>query len=387
MKRLVLLYRKLETSTKMQKMTNLKAFLKSEAVLLIAACAAILSMFFVPPSSDYINYIDFRTLALLFCLMAAISGLRSVGLFDSLAKSILPHFKNARLLSLILVLLCFFSSMFITNDVALITFVPLTIIIFQASGLMDRLIYTIVLETAAANMGSTFTPVGNPQNLYLYSCYNISPLKFFQITLPVTIIGLLLLITASFICKNQTLHMTSPRECKISDIKQLFYYILLFILSLCSVFYVIDFKILIIIVCVTIFIINKNIYKSIDYGLLFTFVCFFIFVGNAERIDAVHKLLITLIKGRELLSGVLLSQIISNVPAAILLSGFTDDYKALLLGTNIGGLGTLVASLASLISFKLYLKTEQAKPLRYLGVFTLVNIIFLIPLLGYTMLL
>lgn len=370
----------------MHKITHLKAFLKSEAVLLIAACAAILSMFFVPPSINYINYIDFRTLALLFSLMAAISGLRSVGLFDSLARLILPHFKNTRLLSLILVLLCFFSSMFITNDVALITFVPLTIIIFRASGLMDRLIYTIVLETAAANMGSTFTPVGNPQNLYLYSCYRISPLAFFRITLPITILGLLLLIAATFLCKNQTIHMTGTRESKIRDLKQLFCYILLFILCLCSVFYLIDYRILMIIVCVTIFFIDKSIYKSIDYGLLITFVCFFIFVGNAERIDAVHSLLIRLIKDRELISGVLLSQIISNVPAAILLSGFTNDYKALLLGTNIGGLGTLVASLASLISFKLYLKTEQAKPLKYLGVFTVVNIIFLIGLLCYTML-
>jgi Na+/H+ antiporter NhaD/arsenite permease-like protein len=369
----------------MHKITNLKAFLKSEAVLLIAACAAVLSMFFIPPSADYINYIDFRTLALLFCLMATISGLRSVGLFDALARTILPHFKNARLLSLILMLLCFFSSMFITNDVALITFVPLTIIIFRASGLMDRLIYTVVLETAAANIGSTFTPVGNPQNLYLYSCYDINPLEFFQITLPVTMIGLLLLISATLLCQNQIIHMSYAKEAKVSDIKRLFCYISLFILCLCSVFYLVDFKILTILVCIIIFITDKRLFKSIDYGLLFTFVCFFVFVGNAERIDAVHNLLVSLIKSRELLSGVFLSQVISNVPAAILLSGFTNDYRALLLGTNIGGLGTLVASLASLISFKLYLKTEQAKPLRYLGVFTIVNIVFLISLLAFTM--
>lgn len=363
------------------KAEKLKTFFQSETVLVIAALAAGISMFFVPPSLDYINYIDFRTLSLLFCLMAAVSGLRSIGLFDTLAMSILPRFQNARVLSLVLVLLCFFSSMLITNDVALITFIPFTIIIFTASGFRDNLIYTVVLETAAANLGSMFTPVGNPQNLYLYSCYHINPVEFFRITLPVSVLGLLFLMAASLLCKNKPIQLQNDRKKRSLDRGRLFLYAALFLLSLFSVFYLIDYRLLVILVCLVLLAADRKLFRSIDYGLLLTFVCFFLFVGNVERIEYVHSLLSAAIHNREMLSGVLLSQVISNVPAAVLLSGFTDHYKALILGTNIGGLGTLVASLASLISFKFYVRTEQAKPLRYLGVFTAVNLAFLLPML------
>lgn len=370
----------------MQMITKLKHFLQTETVLVIAASAAIISMFFVPPSVSYISYIDFRTLSLLFCLMAAVAGLKSAGLFNTLAINIIPRFRNIRSLNMVLVLLCFFSSMFITNDVALITFVPFTIIIFTASGLMKRLIYTIVLETAAANLGSMFTPVGNPQNLYLYSCYHINPNEFFYITLPLTVLGLLLLLFASMLGKNKPVHMEKEPAKTMGSPRRLLLHLALFFLSLFSVFYLIDYRLLVIIVCLVLFIADRKLLLSIDYGLLITFVCFFLFVGNAERIDAIHIILSGLMKGRELLFGVLLSQIISNVPAAVLLSGFTDNYRALILGTNIGGLGTLVASLASLISFKFYVRTTEAKPLKYLGVFTAVNIGLLLPILAFAFL-
>lgn len=362
----------------MQKSTPFKKLLKSEAVLIISACAAILSMIFVPPSLHYIEYIDFRTLSLLFCLMAAISGLRSAGLFDTLASRLTHKFQDARSLTVILILLCFFSSMFITNDVALITFVPFTIIIFTTSDLMNRLIYTIVLETVAANLGSMLTPFGNPQNLYLYTCYHINPLEFFRITVPVTLTGLLILCAAAYLCKKHPLHSYTSKD-RLNH-KKFIFYLLLFILCLFSVFYIIDYRILIIISSLLIIIMDRKLFKTLDFGLLLTFVFFFIFVGNLERIESVKLLLETIIRKHEIIYGILFSQIISNVPAAVLLSGFTDNYKSLIIGTNIGGLGTIVASLASLISFKLYVKTKDARPLKYLGVFTLVNLIFLIPL-------
>lgn len=370
----------------MHKITNLKEFLKSEAVLLISAFVAIISMFFIPPSLKYMDYIDFRTLSLLFCLMAAVSGLRSIGLFDSLANAIIPRFKTSRSLSFALVLLCFYSAMLITNDVALITFVPLTIIIYRTSNLMNQLVYTIILETAAANLGSTFTPVGNPQNLYLYSYFKIQPFEFFKITLPIILIGMVLLSLAVLLCKRQTIAMNETSNNQEIDRKKLIIYALLFLLCLCSVFYMIDYRVLVVLVCIILYFTDKTLFKSIDYGLLITFVCFFIFVGNLERMESVHNLLSKLIKGHELLSSVLFSQVISNVPAAVLLSGFTEKYKALIIGANIGGLGTIVASLASLISFKFYVKTENAKPLSYLAKFSLVNIILLIPLLGFSIL-
>ena len=366
-------------------LTRLKYILKSEAVLVIAALAALLSMFFVPPNKDYIEYIDFRTLSLLFSLMLAISGLKSIGLFDALAFAVIPRFKNARTLCLVLTLLCFFSSMFITNDVALITFVPFTIILFTASGLMERLIFTVVLETVAANLGSMLTPVGNPQNLYLYTRFHINPVEFFSITLPVSIIGIIFLSAASLLCKKQQVTMEPQPLVSLLDRKKLFLYLLLFILCLLSVFYVIDYRLMVLLVVVLIFKTDRKLLLHADYGLLLTFVSFFLFVGNAEKIEAIHKALTSFIKGRELLSGVLLSQVISNVPAAVLLSGFTDNCRALLLGTNIGGLGTLIASLASLISFKFYVRTKNAKPFRYIFVFTVLNIGLLLPILALSL--
>lgn len=366
-------------------MTGIKHFLQSEIVLVIAFGAALLSMLFVHPSREYLTYIDFRTLSLLYCLMLTVSGIKSTGIFDALAISIIPHFKNARALCLVLTLMCFFTSMFITNDVALITFVPFTIILYTASGLMDRLIYTAVLETAASNLGSMLTPFGNPQNLYLYSYFHISPGDFFRITLPVVIIAFVFLSFASFLCKKQPVNMKPEERNYTISKKHLLLYVILFILCLLSVFYVIDYRLMVLIVCLVFLFADWKLILHAEYGLLLTFVCFFIFVGNTGRIPAVHTVLSSLIKRHELLSGVLLSQVISNVPAAVLLSAFTDNYKALLLGTNIGGLGTLIASLASLISFKFYVRTENARPLRYLGIFTVLNLALLLPVLVLSM--
>lgn len=366
-------------------LARMKLFLKSETVLVIAFCIALLSMLYVHPSKEYISYIDFRTLSLLYCLMLTISGLKSIALFDTLAISIIPHFKNTRTLCLVLTLMCFFSSMFITNDVALITFVPFTIILYTASGLMDRLIYTVVLETAAANLGSMLTPVGNPQNLYLYSYYSMNPFDFFKITVPVSIMGVFFLTAASLLCKKQPVSMNTDAKTNPLNKRRLTLYIILFILCLLSVFSVIDYRLMILIVCIVIVITDRKLILHADYGLLLTFVCFFIFVGNAERIDLVHRALSSFIQTRELLSGVILSQFISNVPAAVLLSRFTTNYHAILLGTNIGGLGTLIASLASLISYKFYIRTENARPLKYLGIFTLINLGLLLPILVLSM--
>lgn len=367
-------------------MDKIKHYLKSETILVIAFCAALLSMFFVPPSKKYLDYVDFRTLSLLFCLMLTISGLNSIGLFNALAISLIPRFKNARTLCLALTMMCFFTSMLITNDVALITFVPFTIILYTASVLTDRLIYTVALETAAANLGSMLTPVGNPQNLYLYSYFHIAPGEFFRITLPVSIMGFVFLSAAALLCPRQPVSMVSKEKVCPLNKRFLLLYIILFILCLLSVFYVIDYRIMVLIACITVAFTDRKLLLHADYGLLLTFICFFIFVGNAQRIGMVHNILSAFIKGRELLSGVILSQVISNVPAAVLLSGFTGNYKVLLLGTNIGGLGTLIASLASLISFKFYVRTENARPLRYLGLFTALNLGLLLPILVLSML-
>lgn len=359
-------------------MSKVKSFLKSEMVLVISAIAAMISCFFVPPSFAYFSYIDFRVLAILFCLMAVISGLKDIGVFDALSRKLTTNAKNTRVLSFVLVMLCFFSSMLITNDVALIAFIPFTILVLTMANQTKHLIFIVVLQTVAANLGSMLTPVGNPQNLYLYSFYQIPTLEFFRITLIIVGISFLLLTLLCLAIKKETINVSFQNKVQIQKKNYFVIYIILFLFCLACVFRLIPYPIVLGVVSITVFFTNKHLFKEIDYGLLFTFICFFIFVGNLGSIDIVKTSIATFIEHKELLSSLLLSQVISNVPAAVLLSSFTDNYQALLLGTNIGGLGTLIASLASLISYKYYVKSPNAKPLRYLAIFSIVNVSLLI---------
>mgnify|MGYP000350559318 CR=1 FL=1 len=356
-------------------------FIKKEAVLTISGIAAIITMFFVHPSREYLSYIDFRVLALLFCLMAAVAGFNEGGVFLKLSYILLKKVHSLRSLCLVLVMLCFLTSMWITNDVALITFVPFAIMILNISGQSKHTIKVVVLQTVAANLGSMLTPVGNPQNLSLYTYYNLSISEFIMITLPFTIFSLFLLVIAVMIGKNESLDYdisngSDSNKSTNKPIKVLMY-ALLFLLCLACVMRLIDYRITFLIVLACILIFDRKIITKVDYTLLLTFVFFFIFVGNIGSIPVVKDFFNELLAGKEFAISIAASQIISNVPAAVLLSAFTDNYKALILGVNIGGLGTLVASLASLISYKLYVKTENARSGKYLGIFTLYNLIFL----------
>lgn len=352
---------------------NLFKLMKKEPVLTVSAVCMLISMFFVPPTKAYLSYIDFRVLALLFCLMAVVAGLQRHGLFPWLAQRMLGGQKQRRTLFLLLVLLPFFSSMLVTNDVALITFVPFAILILNLTGQQDYMIFLIVLQTAAANLGSMATPVGNPQNLYLYSRYSLSASSFFGAVLPYTLLTLPLLFVSMFFVPRQKVSVLLPDTNEKPDKRHILLYLVLFALCLLSVFRLLHYLLLLLIVCVVLLWSDKSLYRTLDYGLLLTFVCFFIFGGNIGAIDSVKTGLQSLLANNPLLTAALTSQVISNVPAAVLLSQFTENWKALLLGTDIGGLGTPVASLASLISLRLYLKTENASVGKYLLCFSLVN--------------
>lgn len=367
----------------MKLIKKVKQIFKTETVLCIAGAAAVASMYYTPPSSDYLSYIDFRVLGLLFCLMTVVAGFNKTGVFLMLSEKLLHKTKNTRSLCYILIILCFFTSMWITNDVALITFVPFAVLLLSMTGQRKHLIFVIVLQTIAANLGSMLTPVGNPQNLYLYSYYNIPIMEFLIITVPVTVISFLLLSASVLLIKKETLDFTMPEKQENNKtVKSTSYltviYAALFLVCLLCVLRLIDYRLTLAILLSVLLIFDRGTLKKVDYMLLLTFVCFFIFVGNIGSIPEAKVFLAELLKGRELAISVLVSQGISNVPAAVLLSAFTTETKALLLGTNLGGLGTIVASLASLISFKLYCKSEGAKPFRYLGIFTLYNCIFLL---------
>ena len=355
------------------------SFIKKEPVLSAAAALAAISMFFVPPSAKYFSYIDFRTLALLFSLMTVVAGLKEIGLFQFLGSSLLSGLKSTRQLILTLTVLCFFSSMLITNDVALITFVPFAILILNMAGLTELMIPVIVLQTIAANLGSMATPIGNPQNLYLYSSYSLSAEKLVGYMLPLTVFSALLLVIAILFIKNQPLSVKPSflEEASRPEMSPLIFYLILFLVCLGCVMRIYPWPVMLIVILLAVLFKDRTLFQRVDYFLLLTFVCFFVFIGNMERLPAVSSLLTKLIAGREFAAGVLLSQCISNVPAAILLSGFTDAVRPLLYGVNIGGLGTLIASLASVISYRAYAEVPEAKSGTYMVVFTAYNLVFL----------
>lgn len=286
--------------------------------------------------------------------------------------------------------LCFFLAMFITNDVALITFVPFTLLIFDKTGNHKPLISIIVLETIAANLGSMLTPIGNPQNLYLYGLSGLSLWEFLMHMAPATILSFVLLMLCCFMLKNESITLVASKSTKIGKPALTAYYFMLFALCLLTVAYIIPYPVLLVVSIPVLIIWDRSTLKKVDYLLLLTFVSFFVFIGNLERIPAIASLISSLIEGKELIVAFLASQVISNVPAAMLLSGFTDNYKDLLLGVNIGGLGTLIASLASLISFK-YLgnhisnfpKEAGITKGKYMIHFTVMNLIFALVLLLY----
>lgn len=379
--------------------TKVKDFFKKETVCCIAFLLAVVSMFFIPPSVNYFSYIDFRVLALLFSLMAVVRGFSSIGVFTRLGTMLLTHVHSLRMLSALFIFLCFFFSMLITNDVALITFVPFTILVLSMAEQKKFLIPVIVLETIAANLGSMLTPLGNPQNLYLYTISGLSIGAFVRIMLPYSFVSaILLLIFILFLPKdtvstataantaNSTNTVTASNTSNViceavktrKNSRILFaFYLILFLLCLLTVLHILPYQILFFLVLTGFLLLDYRVLKDVDYFLLLTFLCFFIFIGNMKQISLVHELISELLVHHEVLMGIGASQIISNVPAVILLSGFTDDYSALLIGVNLGGLGTLIASLASLISFKFYANSNGSDTRRFLGIFTLYNVIFL----------
>ena len=361
-------------------------FAKKETVLFAAVLLAFGSMACVPPDMQYLSYIDYRVLALLFCLMTVMEGFKSTGFFAAVAGKLLEKVKTFRQLYLVLVFLCFFTSMWITNDVALLTFVPFTVLVLRMTGLEQEMIPVIVLQTIAANLGSMTTPVGNPQNLYLYSISGMGIGAFLQIMGPLTLISaglifLICLIHKDFPIRQGMLGKEIVGVWKAGENQVL---AVLFFISLLSVFRILSWQLLLLIVlasCIGIKAFCKEKYLPLeaDFGLLLTFVAFFIFIGNMGRICAVREVLSQVLNGRELLISFLCSQMISNVPAAILLSGFTQEYRGLLQGVNIGGLGTLIASLASLISYKFFAAESEQTPAagtrgRYMLTFTIWNV-------------
>ncbi len=358
----------------------MRKIFQQQPVLCIAFILAVMTAFIIPPDKNYLEYCNFTVLIELFSLMIAVAGLSHTGIFDQLTAFLLKKSGSVRKLAMMFIFICFFSAMLVTNDVALITFVPVTIFTFRNIPDEKAKMFTIALETAAANMGSMMTPVGNPQNLFLYDKYQLNAKDFLETMLPTGIFSLVLLLLFTLLIPKT---VCEPEKNILPEInrKEFCIYSLLFIFCLLTVFRIIpDWGCLFVSIFTALFT-NKTLFKKVDYALLGSFICFFVFVGNFARIEPVREFFSSILSGREILVSVLLSQVVSNVPAAVMLSGFTENGKALLLGVNLGGLGTLIASMASLISYQLYRKSENAKPMRYLLIFSGISVVMLAVLL------
>lgn len=361
---------------------TVKAFVKKNVVMVIALIAALITMCIVPPDREYLRYFDYKTLTCLFCVLAVVCALRNIRFFYALARRVVRLFKNARLSVLALVYITFIGSMLIANDMALLTFLPLGFFVLSSTGKEKYMSFTFIMQNIAANLGGMLTPFGNPQNLYLYTKFEIPNLTFMRIMLPPFLFSVALITLCCII-------FVKPEPLQLSDEKihlpegRTAMYLLLFVLAIVIVFRGIPYWIGLIVIPAVLLVMDREALLEVDYPLLFTFVFFFVFAGNMGRIEAVRSFFSGLLEKNTLLFSVLSCQFISNVPSAVLLSQFTTNYPDLLVGVNIGGVGSLIASLASLITLREHIKANPGKTMRYIGKFSLFNFGFLILLVCF----
>ncbi len=367
---------------------------RRDPVLAVATVLAVASCALVPPDAGYLEYVDFRTLGLLFCLMATMAGLSRAGVFRAAGRALVARLHSGTGVVMGLVLLPFVASMLVTNDVSLIAFVPFALLVLRMLGIADASVFTVVMMTVAANLGSMLTPIGNPQNLYLYSASGMGVLEFVGLMLPYALVSAVLLVACvlAYGARRHGLPVKAEEERALPAAGELDServrkrsvapWAALFALSLLAVARVLSVSALLAVVVVVALAADRRVLREVDYGLLLTFVAFFVFVGNVGRVGAVDGLLSSVVSGNELIASVAASQVVSNVPAALLLSGFSSAWPALIVGTNIGGLGTLIASMASLISYKQVVAEGAGTAGAYLLRFTVVNVTFLAALVG-----
>ena len=357
--------------------SKLVQLIKKNIVMFVALLAALVTMFIIPPDRAYLDYFDVKTLTCLFCVLAVVCALKNIQFFYILAKKIVQLFKNAKVAVLALVYITFIGSMLIANDMALLTFLPLGFLVLDTTGKRKYLAFTYIMQNIAANLGGMLTPFGNPQNLYLYSFFRIPTMEFMKIMAPPFLIAVLLITACCLIfVKSEPLQM-ADEPIRLPAGRTVLY-LLLFALSIAIVFRGIPYGIGLAVIPAVLLFADRKALKMVDYPLLLTFVFFFVFAGNMARIEPVRRLFSWLLEKNTLVFSVLSCQVISNVPSAILLSQFTENYSQLLLGVNIGGVGTLIASLASLITFRDYTKRNPGKTGSYVLLFSAFNFGFLI---------
>lgn len=371
--------------------------IRQNATASIAAAAALVTMLFVPPDAAYLGYFDLNTLACLFALLAVIRALRNAGFFETIAHAVVRRFKTLRGLGCALVGVTLVCSMFATNDMALLMLLPLSTVTLASTGNERALPFTFVMQAIAANLGGMILPFGNPQNIFLNSRFGIAFPDFLAtMALPFAVSVILIALCCLAGLKAAPLSSSGAPDAAASERAPLpsaktTLYLVLFALSLGMVFRVVPFVAGVVIVAAALLFADRRALAHVDWGLLATFALFFVFSGNMARIPEVQGFFSMLLGQSTLVTSALASQVISNVPAAILLAPFVDGYQSLLIGVNIGGAGTLIASLASLIAFNHFraIKRGMKRPgiqalstKRYLALFSALNFAFLAVLLA-----
>lgn len=360
-------------------------FVKKEVVLSVAIVAMIITMFFVPVDKEYLEYFEYKTLIALFCMLAVVAGLKNTNIFELVSKKLIGLFKTRRAVIYCLVYGTYLFDMIVANDMSLITFLPLTYLVLHKTNNDKYLAFTFIMQTIAANMGGMITPYGNPQNLYLFSFYEIAIPEFFKALLLQAITVAVMLFICVLFVKNEPLTLKNEEKFEIKK-KELAVYAVLFVLVILSIFRVVPHVVTLALVILAVLIVDRKRFKYVDYALLATFCVFFVFSGNMARIDAVKELISVIVEKNTLIAGVVSCQFISNVPTAIFLSKFTQNWQDLLIAVNIGSLGIIISSLASLITLKEYLKHQPEGLKKYMIKFTILNTTFLVVLSAVTLL-
>ena len=360
--------------------SRVSSFVRGQAVLTVSAVLAVASMLLVPPSADYVDYIDVRMLCILFCFMAVVAGMRECHLFGALAGRLLAGRRSMRALCLILVLLPFLCAMFITNDVALITFVPFAILVLRLAQRSDLIIPVVVLQTVAAILGSMSIPFGNAQNLYISSNYGLGMGEFFSVMLPITLVGLVLVVVLSLRFGSERVSIEFDKTYILKHRKLLAVSLVLFAMSVATVLRWVPYQVTLVVTVMAILLVRPKTLLKVDYGLLLTMAFMFVFAGNMAQIDAVRQVFGDLMAWDPTVTAMALSQVTSNMPASVLLSEFTTDWQGLLAGIGVGGFGTPIASMASIVSLRIYMREQRDGPGRYLRHYTAVNVLMLLVL-------
>ena len=362
-------------------------FVKKNTVLVIATVLAIVSCVIVKPDAEYLGYFDFKTLTCLFCTLAVICALKNIRFFTITAKKTVKYAGNTRTLSLALVYITFIGSMFLANDMALLTFLPLGYISLTATGKERLMARIFIFQNIAANLGGMLTPFGNPHNLYIYTKFNVPTLEFMGIMALPFLLSIIMFTACCFLfIPKESLELQENEE-KLAGKGRAVFLLALFVFAILTVFRIVPYYVCLPVTLIAIFFADRKALKMVDYPLLLTFVCFFLLSGNVARIGAVNEFFSMLLDKNTLLTAIGSCQVISNVPSAILLSRFTENYKELLLGVNIGGVGTLISSLASLITFREYTSHVKGRTIAYIGLFSAFNFGFLIILTLFAQLL